>query len=112
MLLVPSVTLRNWNPACAIEPLRRALARNDSIAEAHYLLGLLYRDTGDIEHAVASLGSAVRLAPGLLAAREELADVYRSLGRAGDEMSQLQALATVDPGIERQIAIALAEVPI
>ncbi|MEZ5317070.1 MAG: tetratricopeptide repeat protein [Vicinamibacterales bacterium] len=100
---------RAGNPAAAVEPLARAVARNDSLAEAHYLLGLVRRDTGDVEQAAASLETAVRLAPSLVPAREELADLYRSIGRTADEMAQLQALNTVDPSLDRRIAIALAQ---
>src|SRR6476620_1770773 len=35
---------RSGAPAEAVEPLKQAIARNDSLAEAHYLLGLVYRD--------------------------------------------------------------------
>ncbi|HET9368953.1 MAG TPA: tetratricopeptide repeat protein, partial [Vicinamibacterales bacterium] len=96
-------------PAAAVEPLKKAVARNDSLAEVHHLLALVSRDIGDLEEAIASLERAIRLAPTLVAAREELADVYRSQNRPADEMEQLQALATLDPKIDRQIAIALAQ---
>jgi tetratricopeptide (TPR) repeat protein len=93
-------------PAAAIDPLRRAIARNDSFAEAHYLIGLVYRDAQDTTSALASLEKAVRLAPNLVPAREELADLYGVLGRHVDEMLQLQALLTLDQGVDRRLAIA------
>ena len=96
-------------PAEAIEPLRHAIARNDSIAEAHYLLGLVYRDTQRPDEAIASLERAVKLTPALTSAREELADLYRSRGRFADEMSQLQALAALDDQVDRVMAIGLAQ---
>jgi tetratricopeptide (TPR) repeat protein len=97
-------------PATAIAPLEQILARDDSVAEAHFILGLVYRDTQDLEGAVVSLEQAVDIAPSLTAAREELADLYRALGRHDDEMRELQALASQDPSESRQVAIALAQI--
>jgi tetratricopeptide (TPR) repeat protein len=99
---------RSGEPGAAIEPLERAVARNDASAEAHYLLGLLYRDTNSGERAVASLQTALTIRPNLTAAREELADLFRELGRPVDEMAQLQILARDGPP-SRQVAIGLAE---
>ncbi|TAK15044.1 MAG: tetratricopeptide repeat protein, partial [Acidobacteria bacterium] len=96
-------------PAIAADPLRRAVAINDNFAEAHYLLGLVLRDTQQTTEAVASLERAIRISPGLIAAREELADLYRSLGRPVDELTQLQALSSLDASLPREVAIALAE---
>jgi len=100
---------RSGAPAAAIEPLQRAVARDDSLAEAHYLLGLAYRDTQNFDAAVASLEQALVVRPSLVAAREELADLYRALGRPVEEMRELQALAAMDQQVGRTVAIALAE---
>jgi tetratricopeptide (TPR) repeat protein len=98
-------------PALAISPLQRAVSRDDSMGEAHYLLGLAYRDTQRGDEAVASLERAVRVAPSLVPAREELADLYRARQRSVDEMAQLQALAALasdDTRPARQVAVGLA----
>jgi tetratricopeptide (TPR) repeat protein len=100
---------RAGSPAAARDPLRRIVARNDSIPEAHYLLGLVYRDTQEVDAAINSLERAVRLAPSLTPAREELADLYQSQGRYGDEMSQLRALAALDDHVSRRVTVALVE---
>ena len=55
----------------------------------------------------ARTGRAAR--PALLAAREELADLYRDQGRAADETAQLEALAALDQQLDRQLALAMAE---
>ena len=55
---------RAGSPAEALDPLRRAVARNDSLAEAHYLLGLVYRDMQRPDDAIGSLDRAIRLSPG------------------------------------------------
>ena len=100
---------RAGSPAAARDPLKRALARDGSSAEGHYLLGLVYRDARNIDEAIVSLEHAVRLAPTLIPAREELADLYRERGRTADEIAELQALASQDEKPDRTIAIALAE---
>jgi Flp pilus assembly protein TadD len=100
---------RAGSPEAAKPPLLRILARDDAIGEAQYLLGLAYRDTGTLDRAVAALEQAIRVAPSLSAAREELADIYRVQGRTDDEMAQLQALAALDAQADRRVAIALAQ---
>ncbi len=101
---------RSGSPAEAIGPLERAVARNDSLAEAHYLLGLVYRDTQNLGAAVDSLEQALERQPSLIPAREELADLYRVMGRPVDEMRELQALAALDQQqVGRVVAIAMAE---
>ena len=100
---------RSGSPAAAIDPLQRIVSTDDTAAQAYYLLGLAYRDTDRIDDAVRALDHAVRTAPSLLAAREELADLYRSQNRPADEMAQLQALAVLDPRSTRSVDIALAE---
>ena len=99
---------RSGSPAAAREPLRLALAHRDS-AESQYLLALVSRDTQDPETALASLQHAVKLAPTMIAAREELADIYRDLGRHDDEVRELGTLAVLDPQVDRRVAVALAE---
>jgi tetratricopeptide (TPR) repeat protein len=96
-------------PASAEKPLLEAIVRRESFPEAHYLLGLVRRDMQNLEGAVGALEAAVRLAPEMSAAREELADVYRQLGRPVDEMRQLQELAKQDGRAARRVSIALAE---
>jgi tetratricopeptide (TPR) repeat protein len=100
---------RAGDPAAAREPLRRAIAGDGSLAQAHYLLGLAYRDTGEAEKAVAALQQALKLAPALLPAREELADLLLELGRDAEAAPLLSALAIEDPQVRRLITLALAE---
>ena len=100
---------RSGSAAAAIDPLERIVARDDAAGEADYLLGLAYRDTRRPDDAIKALDRAVKIAPSLLPAREELADLDRTQGRAVDEMAQLQALAVLDERPARTVAIALAE---
>ena len=94
--------------SAAIEALERALAIEDSIPEAHYLLGLCHRDAQQPEAARKALERAIQLQPNLLHAREELADLYRTLGRVDDHLTQLEHLTALDPGPSRNVALGLA----
>ncbi len=99
---------RSGSPAAAKEPLRLALARQDS-AEGQYLLGLVSRDVQEMDEAIACLERAVHLAPTMIAAREELADIHRERGNHDAEIRELGALAVLDGRPDRRVAIALAE---
>jgi tetratricopeptide (TPR) repeat protein len=96
------------HPAEAIDPLQRALSLDDHLAEAYYLLGLCERATRRTDAARAALERALALQPTLLLAREELADLYGSLGKTESRLSQLEALAALDPGPKRLIALGAA----
>ena len=92
----------------AIDALQRALAIDDRVPEAHYLLGLCQRDAQQPELARAALEHAVRLQPTFLHAREELADLYGAMGLTGDRLTQLAFLDAVDPAPSRAVALGLA----
>ncbi len=98
---------RTGNPAEAIAPLRTALASRET-APGYYLLGLAYRDTRHPSEGTAALEHAVHIAPALAAPREELARIYRSMGRPDDEIAQLRAIATLNDEPQRAVALALA----
>jgi tetratricopeptide (TPR) repeat protein len=95
--------------AAAIAALRNAIKLHATFAEAHYALGLCFKDSESLPNARASFERAVTIAPALIPAREELVDVYRTLGRRRDEMEQLTALAALEPRrADRRVSIALA----
>lgn len=87
----------------------RAIALDDRLADAHYLRGLCLRDLGEMDAAQDALTSAVARSPGLVAAREELAELYESRGRVAEALEQLQVLAAIDRRAERHAAIGLAQ---
>jgi len=94
----------------AIAALARTSQGTDATAEMHYLLGLAYRDTGRPADAQRSFEQAVALSPGLIAAREELADLYSTHARRADLLDQLQLLAGLDRNrVEREVVVALAQ---
>lgn len=100
---------RDGNVDAALATVTQAVRLDDRMADAHYLLGLCLREKGRTLDATRAFEKAVAIAPGMIPAREELADVYRSAGRRGDELEQLQVLAGLDRDhVERQVAIGMA----
>jgi tetratricopeptide (TPR) repeat protein len=94
----------------AITVLAKTSQGPDATAEMHYLLGLAYRDANRLSDAQRSFEKAVAMSPGLIAAREELADLYRSHTRRGELLDQLQLLAGLDRNrVERDVVVALAQ---
>jgi len=93
----------------AIAALKDTLRLDDHQADAQYLLGLCLREQGHAADALKQLEKAVAMAPGLVPAREELADLYAALNRHTEELEQLQMIAGLDRDhVARQIAIGLA----
>ena len=94
----------------ALADARRAIALDGQLADPYYLAALCLHDGGQAAEAVAAFKQAIERSPALLAAREELADMFAADGRATEQIEQLQALAALDGNrAERQIAIGLAQ---
>ncbi len=94
----------------AITALARTSQGPDATAEMHYLLGLAFRDMGRTVDAQHAFEKAIAMSPGLIAAREELAELYASQHRRADVLDQLQVLAGLERDrVERQIDVALAQ---
>jgi tetratricopeptide (TPR) repeat protein len=94
--------------AQAIEAVQKAIAIEDRFAEAHYLLGLCHRDAQHLEAAREALTRAIALQPTLLQAREELADLFGAMGLTDQRLTELKALAALDPGPSREVTLGLA----
>ena len=93
----------------ALDSLDRVLRLDDRLPDAYYLRGICLREQNRSADALAAFQRAVVLSPGLVAAREELADLYASLGRPTEELQQLQLLAGLDSEhVDRQVAVGLA----
>jgi tetratricopeptide (TPR) repeat protein len=93
----------------AMAALRDTLRIDDRMADAHYVLGLCLRDLKRTDEALRAFEKAVALEPGLIAAREELADLYGARERRVEELEQLQVLAGIDRDrVSRQVAIGMA----
>lgn len=95
-------------PAAAIDPLQKALGMADRLAEGYYLLGLCQRALSHNEPARSAFERALTIQPTLFRAREELADLYGAQGRTERRLDQLEALAALDPGPGRAVALGLA----
>ena len=101
--------VQQGRPGDAIDPLRRALSLDERFAEAHYLLGFALRNAGQPDEAMRAVKSAVALNGALVAAREELADLYLARGRSRDGIDQLEAIAALEPSVAgRLVDVALA----
>ena len=100
---------RDRDVAGTIAALKETLRLDDTVADAHYLLGVCLREQQRLPEAMAALDQALALAPGLVPAREELADLYGALGRHTEALEQLQMIAGLDRDhVARQVAIGLA----
>ena len=99
---------RAGRPRPAVSALQKAVAINDRFPEAYYLLGLCFRDLQQRTESLRALQTSVKLAPAMIHAREELADLYARSGRQDDRIAQLEALLGFDPGPSRQVALGLA----
>jgi tetratricopeptide (TPR) repeat protein len=90
--------------------LDEAVRLDDRMAEAYYLMGVCLRDKGRLPEARVALEKAVTLSPGLIPAREELADTFGTLDRRTDQLDQLQLLAGLDRNRPaRYVAVALTQ---
>jgi tetratricopeptide (TPR) repeat protein len=93
----------------ALAALNETTRLDDRMADAHYLRGMCLRDQGRNIEALRAIERAVALEPGLIPAREELADLYGTADRRGDQLEQLQVLAALDRNaVARQVAVGLA----
>ena len=100
---------RDRDVDAAIPALKEAVRLDGRVADAQYLLGVCLREQRRVPDALRALEKAVTLAPGLVPAREELADLYGSLDRHGEELEQLQVIAGLDRDhVARQVAVGLA----
>ena len=100
---------RDGDLDAALAAVNQTVRLDDRMADAFYLLGMCLREKHRMSEALSPLEKAVALSPGLIAAREELAEVLAALDRRADELEQLQVLAVLDRDrVERQVAVGLA----
>jgi tetratricopeptide (TPR) repeat protein len=100
---------RDGDIDAATSALTDTLRLDGKVADAHYLLGLCLREQRRVPEAMQAFERALALAPGLIPAREELADLYGVLGKHNEELEQLQMIAGLDRDrVARQVAIGLA----
>jgi tetratricopeptide (TPR) repeat protein len=101
--------LHAGNVSGALDALKGAIKIDEGSAQAHYLMALCFDAQKKPEQAKASLHRAVELSPGLLDARERLAELHRQTADLEDEIIQLEGLRTLDPGsASRHVSLGLA----
>lgn len=101
---------RSGDIDAALTTLASTLRLNDRLPDASYLVGLCLLDKHRPDEAVRAFERAVALAPGHIAAREELADLYGATGHHNEKIEQLQMIASLDrEHVERQVALGLAQ---
>jgi len=91
---------------------RAVLAKDPLRAEAHYRLGRIQADRGDLSSALASLEQAARLEPLSLTYHSSLAQVYMRGQRAGDAVRELRLarrLSPSDPATAFNLGLGLAQ---
>jgi tetratricopeptide (TPR) repeat protein len=89
--------------------LKDAIRLDDRMADAHYLAGVCLREQKRTTDALRAFEQAVALEPGMIPAREELADLYGAIDRRPEELEQLQLLAGLDRDhVARQVAVGMA----
>ena len=87
------------------EQLRRALALNPRLPQAHLQLGIIAQDEGKLQQALTSYQRTVALAPTLAAARYRLGSVYGKLGnhvKAQAELDVFRKLKASEAEQERE----------
>ena len=100
---------RRHNIDGALAALADAVRLDDRMADAHYLRGLCLREKRRTTEAVLAIQRATAIEPAMIAAREELADLYGALGRSSDQIEQLHVLAALEHDrASRQVAVGMA----
>jgi tetratricopeptide (TPR) repeat protein len=81
----------------AVAVLQRALADDPAYAEAHFNLGLAYRDTGQTLRSLEEFADAVRLKPDYADAHNAIGIALRDLGRPDEALARFREAARLAP---------------
>ncbi len=104
-----AVAASDW--AGAIRELQRALAKDDRQPEAHTLMGLALRKSGQPERALQSYETALKLDPRSQGAHEYLGEAYlmlRQPDKAREQLSRLKQLCGEQCEPYRDLSKAIA----
>jgi tetratricopeptide (TPR) repeat protein len=96
------VELQLRRPADALPSAQRAVALAPDSAEAHYVLGRSFLDSGKWSEASQELETAVRLNPGSPEVHFNLAKAYAKLNRGEDAERERATFARLNDEIEKQ----------
>jgi Tfp pilus assembly protein PilF len=75
----------------------KALARNPTSGEIHYLLGVVDERRKDLAAAAASYASAIRYEPAMAKAHDRLGFLYGQLGRTEEAVREFERAVQLSP---------------
>jgi tetratricopeptide (TPR) repeat protein len=96
------VQLQVRHPVDALMSAQKAVELAPNSAEAHYVLGRSFLDSGKFEDAMKELQTAVEINPGSPEAHFNLAKAYAKLGRPEDAQRERDRFAELNAAIEKQ----------
>jgi tetratricopeptide (TPR) repeat protein len=96
------VALQAHRPADALLSAQHAVQRAPGSAEAHYVLGRSFLDSGRFEDALKELQTAAQSNPGSPEVHFNLAKVYGKLNRPEDAQRERQRFAELNAEMEKQ----------
>ncbi|HMM34442.1 MAG TPA: tetratricopeptide repeat protein [Thermoanaerobaculia bacterium] len=108
---------RQGRPREAIDILESGLAQNPSSVAGYVALGRLFQQTGQLDKAIDSFQSALKLDPQNLVAIRQLADVHLARGEKVEAIKRLKLFRGLSPGdrevaeLIRQLDVELAPPP-
>lgn len=108
-LRLAAIALRLNEPTVALDSAKRAVSLAGDSADAHYMLGRSFLESGDIASAIAELETARRLAPGSPAVHFNLARAYAKGKRPDDarveraEFERLNAQLSAQPSRQHRL---------
>jgi tetratricopeptide (TPR) repeat protein len=88
-----------------LDPLRKALARNDEYAEAHFGVGLAYFKLKNLDSSIASLERAAKLAPNHAYAQYYLGTAYNQRGKKDQAIPHLRRFVELAPNAPEAPAV-------
>ncbi len=80
-----------------IDRLRESISRNPNHADLHYRLGLLLKNRGQVEEAIACFRSAIEINPSYMKALIKLGLALRDVNRSGEAIEVLRRAVDVKP---------------
>ena len=88
---------RQQRAAEATEKYRQAIRCNPAMAEAHYNLGTVLQELGDLEPAAATYQEAIRLRPDMALAHNNLGNIYKQQRKTAEAISCYERAIELDP---------------
>jgi tetratricopeptide (TPR) repeat protein len=93
------------DPNGALDPLKKAIARDDESVDGHFGLGLAYVKLKKMDDAVAELERATKLAPDHAYAHYYLGMSYNQMGKKDQAIPQLRRFVELAPNAPEAAAV-------